>query len=159
MTFLHLYQPTVQNWTATTRPRRASVVSGALLIPLPAVISGAAVPGAGWAAVPPAPANVSSVTASVRRARRRIMQSSPRIYVDSRTGGWPEPRGRVAAMAGWCSIVIPPRNDAAPLALTLDALDRLEERSRAEIVVAACGHPARTEHAAPGKVPLLLPES
>src|SRR5437867_2266713 len=70
ITFLQLYQPNVQNSTATTRPRRASIVSGALLIHLPAVISGAAVPGAGWAAVPPAPANVSSVTASVRDARR-----------------------------------------------------------------------------------------
>src|SRR5207247_175512 len=79
--------------------------------------------------------------------------------VDSRTGGWPEPRGRVAAMAVWCSIVIPARNDTAALALTLDALDRLEERSRAEIVVAACGDPAGTTHAARERVRLLWPES
>ena len=62
-------------------------------------------------------------------------------------------------MAVWCSIVIPARNDAAALALTLDALDRLEERSRAEIVVAACGDPAGTTHAARERVRLLWPES
>src|SRR5262249_57367202 len=43
ITFLQLYQPKVQNSTATTRPRSFSMLSGSLLIHGPPVIS-----GAGW---------------------------------------------------------------------------------------------------------------
>jgi len=61
-------------------------------------------------------------------------------------------------MAAWCSIVIPARNDAAALALTLAALERLQERSGAEIVVAASGDSAGTTRAAGKTVRLLWPE-
>jgi rSAM/selenodomain-associated transferase 2 len=61
-------------------------------------------------------------------------------------------------MAVRYSIVIPARNDAAALARTLDALDRLEHRSRGEIVVAAAGDPAGTTRAVGERVRLLWPE-
>jgi rSAM/selenodomain-associated transferase 2 len=61
-------------------------------------------------------------------------------------------------MAVWCSIVIPARNDAAALARTLDALERLRHRSRVEIVVAAAGDPEGTTRAAGERVRLLWPE-
>ena len=44
ITFLQLYQPYVQNSTATTRPRNPGMVSGALLIQRSPVMSGAACP-------------------------------------------------------------------------------------------------------------------
>jgi uncharacterized protein len=61
-------------------------------------------------------------------------------------------------MPAWCSIVIPARNDAAALARTLQALERLEKRSRAEIVVAAAGNTEDTTRAAGEAVRLLWPE-
>ena len=61
-------------------------------------------------------------------------------------------------MAAWCSIVIPARNDAAALARTLDALDGLEQRARAEILVAASGDPAGTTRAAGQRVRVLWPD-
>ena len=61
-------------------------------------------------------------------------------------------------MAAWCSIVIPARNDAAALSRTLEALERLEGASRAEIVVAASGDPDGTTRAAGERVRLLWPE-
>jgi rSAM/selenodomain-associated transferase 2 len=61
-------------------------------------------------------------------------------------------------MAAWCSIVIPARNDAAALARTLDALDGLQQRAQAEIVVAAADDPACTTRAAGERVRLLWPE-
>jgi len=61
-------------------------------------------------------------------------------------------------MLPWCSIVIPARNDAAALARTLDALERLEGRARAEIIVAAAGDPDGTTRAAGERVRLLWPE-
>jgi rSAM/selenodomain-associated transferase 2 len=57
-----------------------------------------------------------------------------------------------------CSIVIPARNDAAALARTLDVLEGLEHRARAEIIVAAAGDPAGTTRAAGERVRLLWPE-
>ena len=57
----------------------------------------------------------------------------------------------------WCSIVIPARNDAAALARTLPALERLERRAEAEIVVAAAGDPDGTTRAAGETVRLLWP--
>ncbi len=60
-------------------------------------------------------------------------------------------------MPAWCSIVIPARNDAAALARTLQALERLEKRSRAEIVVAAAGNTEDTTRAAGEAVRLLWP--
>jgi rSAM/selenodomain-associated transferase 2 len=62
-------------------------------------------------------------------------------------------------MGTWCSIVIPARHDAAALARTLDALERLDDRARAEIVVAASGDPDGTTRAAAGRVRLLCPEA
>jgi rSAM/selenodomain-associated transferase 2 len=61
-------------------------------------------------------------------------------------------------MAPCCSIVIPVRNDAAALARTLDALQALQRRERAEIIVAAAGDPDGTTRAAGGGVRLLWPE-
>ncbi len=61
-------------------------------------------------------------------------------------------------MAPWLSIVIPSRNDAEALARTLEALERLDDRGRAEIVVAASGDPDGTTRAAGGRVRLLWPE-
>jgi len=61
-------------------------------------------------------------------------------------------------MPPWCSIVIPVRNDAAALARTLDALDGLQQRALAEIVVAASGDPTGTTRAAGERVRLLWPE-
>jgi rSAM/selenodomain-associated transferase 2 len=60
-------------------------------------------------------------------------------------------------MAAWCSIVIPARNDAAALAQTLDALDRLHGREAVEIIVAAAGDRVGTTRAAGKKVRLLWP--
>jgi rSAM/selenodomain-associated transferase 2 len=60
-------------------------------------------------------------------------------------------------MAAWCSIVIPARDDAAALAGTLDALDHLAGRARAEIIVAAAGDPLGTTRAAGERVRLLWP--
>ena len=61
-------------------------------------------------------------------------------------------------MAAWCSIVIPARNDAAALARTLETLERLDDRPRAEIVVAAAGDPDGTTRAVGKRVRLLWPE-
>ncbi|HEV8583375.1 MAG TPA: TIGR04283 family arsenosugar biosynthesis glycosyltransferase [Methylomirabilota bacterium] len=61
-------------------------------------------------------------------------------------------------MAAWCSIVIPARHDAAALGRTLDALERLEDRAGAEIVVAASGDPEGTTRAAAGRGRLLWPQ-
>src|ERR1700687_322527 len=44
ITFWQLYQPKVQNSTATTRPRSFSMLRGSLLIQGPPVISGAGCP-------------------------------------------------------------------------------------------------------------------
>src|SRR5438132_6169684 len=105
ITFLQLYQPNVQNSTATTRPRRPSILSGVLLIHLPAASSGAGRPGTGWAPASPATAaTTTSAAAAIARTpptrRAMVMRSSPRNYIDSRTadGGrraveWP--RGRL----------------------------------------------------------------
>src|SRR5207244_2635542 len=60
--------------------------------------------------------------------------------------------------AAWGSIVIPARNDAAALSRTLEALERLEGASRAEIVIAASGDPDGTTRAAGERVRLLWPE-
>jgi rSAM/selenodomain-associated transferase 2 len=67
-------------------------------------------------------------------------------------------RGTVAAVPAWCSIVIPARHDAAALARTLQALERLEQGSRAEIVVAAAGDPAGTTAAVGSAARLLWPQ-
>jgi rSAM/selenodomain-associated transferase 2 len=61
-------------------------------------------------------------------------------------------------VAAWCSIVIPARNDAAALARTLETLERLDDRSRAEIVVAAAGDSDGTTRAVGKRVRLLWPE-
>ena len=60
-------------------------------------------------------------------------------------------------MSPWCSIVIPARNDAAALAHTLRALERLEQPDRAEIIVAASGDPDGTTRIAGERVRLLWP--
>src|SRR5262245_28208608 len=80
------------------------------------------------------------------------------MYADSRTAVPWRPRGRVAAMPPWCSIVIPARNDAAALARTVAALDGLRQRDRAEIVIAASGDPTGTTRAVGQRVRLLWPE-
>src|SRR5262249_50058590 len=80
------------------------------------------------------------------------------MYADSRTPVPSPPRGTRAAQPPWCSIVIPARNGAAAVARTLDALDGLQQRARAEIVVAASGDPTGTTRAAGQRVRLLWPE-
>jgi rSAM/selenodomain-associated transferase 2 len=57
-----------------------------------------------------------------------------------------------------CSIIVPARNDAAALARTLDALERLAGRATAEVVVAASGDRAGTERAVAGRARLLWPD-
>lgn len=55
------------------------------------------------------------------------------------------------------SIVIPVRNDAAAVGRTLDHLVRLREIAGAEVLIAASGDPAGTEHAVAGRARLLWP--
>jgi len=61
-------------------------------------------------------------------------------------------------VAAWCSIVIPARNDAAALERTLAALERLDGRAAAEIVVAASGDGEGTTRATDGRARLVWPE-
>ena len=56
------------------------------------------------------------------------------------------------------SIVIPARNDAAALGRTLDHLQRLAGMDGVEVIVAAAGDPAGTEHVVAGRARLLRPE-
>jgi rSAM/selenodomain-associated transferase 2 len=55
------------------------------------------------------------------------------------------------------SIVIPARNDAEPLRLTLDHLQRLRSIERAEIIVAAASQREKTEDAVSGRAKILWP--
>jgi rSAM/selenodomain-associated transferase 2 len=55
------------------------------------------------------------------------------------------------------SIVIPARNDAEPLRLTLDHLQRLRRIERAEIIVAAASQKEETENAVSGRAKILWP--
>ena len=60
-------------------------------------------------------------------------------------------------MNSWISIIIPARNDAKALRLTLDDLQRLRGIETAEIIVAASGGKDETENAVAGRAKTVWP--
>src|SRR5260370_1002240 len=81
------------------------------------------------------------------------MPSSPTASTTLSNGFSPPNSGQVTPM-----LVIPARNDAAALVRRLEPLERLDDRPRAEIVVAAAGDPDGTTRAVGKRVRLLWPE-